>query len=349
MTQLEQLCTDFGIDAAAAKASLEKASIANQHDHPWYVQLMLAIGSWVTALLVIAFCGFFITLVLDLDGDSFGPVLAVAGLIFFAVAFAMLRRHEAGIFSTHFATALAAAGQGMVAVGIGIYVEAPWAAALASAPFAVLIASAIDNRMLQGLSSAWVVILVFAALLEKDFPFILEVAALGVAAGVFLHLYPPRRDLAPTAGVLLLVGPLLSMMFDFQGEIGISAAAASGWIAQFIFVALIVFLLHALWRRAGDRSGQVELAIFAAAAIAVAIILPPGAGAALVILVLAFSLGARVLALMGVLLEIYFLWKFYYDLNMTLLHKSFMLAGVGVVLLALWGVLARVLHKEPAS
>ena len=349
MTQLNQFCTDFGIDPVAAKKALEHAGAANDHDQPWYVQLMLAIGSWVTALLLIAFCGFFISLVLDLDGASFGPVLAVAGLIFFTAAFAMLRRHEAGVFSTHFATALAAAGQGMVAVGIGIYVEEPWAAALASAPFAILIASTIDNRMLQGLSSTWVVVLVFIALFEQEFPFILEIAALSVAAGVFLHLYPPRRDLAPTAGVLLLVSPLLSIMFDFQGKLEFSTVASSGWIAQLIFVALIVFLLHALWRHAGDRSGQIELAIFAAAAIAVAVILPPGAGAALVILVLAFSLGARVLAIMGVVLEIYFLWKFYYDLNMTLLHKSFMLAGVGVVVLALWGVLARVLHKEPAS
>ena len=349
MMQLDRLCADLSIDPAAAKAVLEKAGAASEDDHPWYVQLMLAIGSWVTALLLIAFCGFFINLVLGLDGDSFAPVMAVAGMIFFAIAFAMLRRQDAGVFSTHFATALAAAGQGMVAVGIGVHFEEPWAAALASAPFAILIASTIDNRMLQGLSSTWVVVLVFIALFEQEFPFILEIAALSVAAGVFLHLYPPQRDLAPTAGVLLLVGPLLSIMFDFQGELEFSTFASSGWIAQLIFVALILFLLHAVWRHAGDRSARIELAIFAAAAIAVAVILPPGAGAALVILVLAFSLGARVLALMGVALEVYFLWKFYYDLNMTLLHKSFMLAGVGLVLLALWGVLARVLHKEPAS
>ena len=349
MMQLDRLCASFGIDPDAARSALAKAETDSDHDHPWYVHLMLAIGSWVTAVLVIALGGFFITLVLDLDGDSFAPVLAVFGLVFFAIAFFMLRRREAGVFSTHFATALAAAGQGMVAVGIGIYVEEPGAAALVSAPFAVIIAAAIDNRMLQGLSSAWVAILVFVTLFEREFPFILEVAALGVAAGVFLHLYPPRRDLAPTAGVLLLVGPLLSMMFDFQDEIGMTAVAASGWIAQLIFVALILFLLQALWRHAENRTGQIELAIFAAAAIAVAVILPPGAGAALVILVLAFSLGARVLALLGVVLEVYFLWKFYYDLNITLLHKSFMLAGVGLVLLALWGVLARVLNREPAS
>lgn len=349
MIQLDQLCAKLGIDHGAAKAALAKAEAESDHDHPWYVHLMLAIGSWVTAVLVMVLGGFFITLVLDLDGDSFAPVLAVFGLAFFAIAFFMLRRQKAGVFSTHFATALAAAGQGMVAIGIGTYFEEPVAAALASLPFAVIIAVAINSRMLQGLSSAWVAILVFVTLIERDFPFILEVAALGVAAGVFLHLYPPRRDLAPTAGVLLLVGPLLSMMFDFQGEIGMTAVVGSGWIAQLIFVALILFLLQALWRHAEDRTGQIELAIFAAAAIAVAVILPPGAGAALVILVLAFSLGARVLALLGVALEAYFLWKFYYDLNMTLLHKSFMLAGVGLVLLVLWGVLARVLHREPAS
>ncbi len=349
MMNLDQFCTGFGVDRRAAQNAIAKAPRGREQEHPWYVQVMLGFGSWITALLVIAFCCFFLNLVFGLEDDSFSAALAVVGVMFFAAGFVMLRRAAAGVFATHFATALAAAGQAMAAVGIGMHFETVWPSALASVPFTVITAARIESRLLQGLSSAWTVILVFVALHEHEFPFMLEVAALGVAAGVALYLYPPRRDLVPTASVLLLVGPVLSIMFDFQGEFGFAGVAASGWIAQLIFVALILYLLHALWRHATDTTARAELAFFAAAAIAVSAIFPPGAGAALVILVLAFVLGSRVLALIGVLLEIYFLWKFYYDLNLTLLHKSFMLAGVGVVLLALWGLLARLLHKELPS
>jgi hypothetical protein len=347
MMDTEEFCPAFGIDPAAAKATLARDPADD--DHPWYVQAMLALGSWITALVVVAFCCFFLSLVFDLEEGSFGAVLTAVGAAFFALGFAMLLRGKSGVFAAHFATAMAAAGQAMAAVGVGIFADEIWAAALASLPFAAAVALWLPSRALQGLSSAWAAILVLVALHDQNFPFMFEAAAIGVAAGVALHLYPPRRDLAPTAVVLLLVGPLLSIMFDFQNDLGISGFAVEGWASLAIFVGLILFLVYSMWTRVLGRTGQIELALFAAAAVAVSIVMPPGAAAALVILVLAFALGSHLLALIGVLLEIYFLWKFYYDLDMTLLHKSYLLVGVGIVLLIIWGLLARINTKAAAS
>lgn len=337
MMSLDTFADTFGIDPAAARRVLEEHRARAGHDQPWYVQTILALGSWVTAAVVVALGGFFIQLAFELEGDTFGVGLAVLGLIFFAPGFVMLLRRTGGVFAAHFAIAIAAAGQAMVAIGAGIFTEEVWPAALASLPFAVAVAWFLPSRALQAISTAWAAVLVFAALHELGVPFITEVAALGVAAGVALHLHPPRRDLTPSASVLMLTGPVLSIMFDLSGALGYADKVTyDGWLARAMLAALVGFLLLAVWRHLADRTARTELALFAAAALAVCLLLPVGGAAALVIMVLAFVLGSRVLAIIATLLEIYFLWKFYYDLHMTLLQKSALLAVVGVVVLGLW-------------
>jgi uncharacterized membrane protein len=69
--------------------------------------------------------------------------------------------------------------------------------------------------------------------------------------------------------------------------------------------------------------------------------LPPGGSAALVIMMLAFVIGSRPLALLGTLVQIYYIWRFYYDMDVTLLIKSGMLFAVGVVLLLAWWLMIR--------
>jgi uncharacterized membrane protein len=83
------------------------------------------------------------------------------------------------------------------------------------------------------------------------------------------------------------------------------------------------------------------LSVFAVAAIAVGMLLPPGGAAALMILMLAFVLGSRPLALLGVLLQINYIWRFYYDMEVTLLVKSGILVAVGAVLVLAWWLMMR--------
>jgi uncharacterized membrane protein len=81
--------------------------------------------------------------------------------------------------------------------------------------------------------------------------------------------------------------------------------------------------------------------LVAVAAAAICLLLPPGGSAALVILMLAFTLGHWPLAIVGVLLEIYFVPRFYYDFELSLLTKSWILMAVGGALLAAYAALRR--------
>lgn len=343
MTTLAQLCSAFGLDEQAAGAALEAESRDAETRTPWYVQALLAMGSWIAALVIIAFGCFVVVLVFDFKGDtSFGVALGVLGAIFFVPGYLLLQRDQAGIFAGQFGTAIAAAGQGMVAVGAGFMAESVVASAVVSVPFAIFVAMAINGRILQALSSLWAAILVIVALHELEFPYPLEVTALGFAAAAWLLIRPPQRDLAPTAIVLLLLGPITAIVSDFRAAFGIADVFdLAGWIASGIYGAVTVWLFYTLWQRTTDQGARLRIALFVAAAVVLSALLPPGGSGAVAILVIAFMLGSHMLAALGIALQVYFLSKFYYDLDITLLTKSMILVAVGAIILGLWAVMAR--------
>ena len=78
-------------------------------------------------------------------------------------------------------------------------------------------------------------------------------------------------------------------------------------------------------------------------------LLPIGASAALVLLALAYTLGSRTLAAIGALIEIYFIWSFYWDLDESLLTKSIILMAAGAVLLLCYGLLVGALRERRTS
>ena len=68
----------------------------------------------------------------------------------------------------------------------------------------------------------------------------------------------------------------------------------------------------------------------------------PGLASALLILLLGFAAGNRLLAALGILSLLGFVTHFYYSLHATLLEKSGILAVTGLALLAAWFVLRRI-------
>jgi uncharacterized membrane protein len=113
-----------------------------------------------------------------------------------------------------------------------------------------------------------------------------------------------------------------------------------GWAARAISVAVLLALV---WLHARRRSseGPIAFAALAFFAAAVGLLLPPGGGAALSIMTLSFVLGSWPLAIIGTLLEIVFVWQFYYDVDASLLTKSVWLMGVGAALLLAHALLLR--------
>jgi uncharacterized membrane protein len=116
---------------------------------------------------------------------------------------------------------------------------------------------------------------------------------------------------------------------------------SAGWPARVIAMAVILVLAWLRGRGLAAQEARRGYLFVAAVAAAVCLLLPPGGSAALVILMLAFTLGHWPLAIIGLLLEIYFVPRFYYDLDLSLLAKSWILMAVGVALLAAYAALRR--------
>ena len=343
MTQLAAFCARTGIDEAAALQALSARAV--HEDAPWYMQVVLGIGAWITTIVALFFAGVVMDKVFDIDEPNLA--VAVVGAIVFAASLWLLHRRPDGAFAAHAAVAFATAGTLLAAAGVGMPERSLWLAAAATLPFAVAAIWQQRSLLLQFLIVSIALALgIFAVWDHWDDP-VLGLPALFTPVGVALLLYPPRREVRPTAFALLIV-PLV-----------LDSVAASldvkwmmlwfGWPARGLLLAVFAFLFVVNWRRVVNRQTRL-LALAAAAAIAVvAFLLPVGASAALVLLTLAYTLGSRTLAVIGALTEVYFIWSFYWDLDGTLLTKSIILMSAGAALLLCYELLVGALRERRPS
>ncbi len=333
MTDLATFCSALGLDDAAARRVIDDD--ACERPMPLYAQIILGGGAWITALAMIVFVIAFCALVLDVDEP--GLPFSLFGAAAFASGLWLLSRPGIGVFALHFAVALASAGAVMGAADVGFEHSSMAGAVVAAAPFAFLAIWRGRDPLLQFLTVALAVGLAIAALFEAEVPYRTDIVALAAPLGVWLYLRPPARDLRPAATVLLLAMPLLAIA---DGAPVVGLGEQGGWIARAIHLALFLWLVRLNLPRAGSVDNGFVLAVFALAAILVCLLLPAGGSAALLLLMLAFTLGSRPPAILGTLLQIYFIWQFYYDLEATLLTKSLVLAAAGAVLLAAHAAIA---------
>jgi hypothetical protein len=341
VTELSAFCARTGIDEAMARATLAARA---RDDAPWYMQLVLGIGAWITAIAALFFAGIVMDLVFEIDEPD--PVVAIIGGAVFAGSLWLLRHRPHGAFTAHAAVAFATAGTVLFAAGIGFPADSLGWAAVATLPFAAAAVWQQRSVLLQFLVVSITLILVTVAAWDRWDERIIDLPAAFIPFGVALLLYPPRYDVRPAAFALLV----LPMAFDIAASgLGAGRTLWFGWPAQGVLLAVFAFLFALNWRRMADRQGRL-LALVAAIAIAVAtFLLPTGASGALVLLALAYTLGSRTLAAIGALLEIYFIWSFYWDLDASLLVKSVILMAAGAILLLCYGLLVGTLRERRAA
>ncbi len=339
MTDLIGLCRELQLDSSTAAEALarERASDASALAMPWFARNVIAIGAWITALSAIAVgC----VILFMLIGTEYMGSLSVLGAIYLGLGLWLLERRGSRAFAMQLGTAVAAAGVAMIAAGIGIEAGTVWPALIAAALATAVVIAGTPNRTLQFLAAALVAVLAAITLVEERVPYYLDVAALAGPAGVFLLIRPTRRDLQPLAFVLLALFPLLDVVGADELAAYAEAPEAGGWFARALHVGLFLWLASLHWRHV-TPDARARLAVFACTAVLVCLLLPPGGSAALVILMTAFIVGSRPLALFGILLQIDYIWRFYYDLQVSLLVKSGILVAVGSILLLGWWLMSR--------
>lgn len=307
-----------------------QAALAEQRRAlPWYAEAVAALGGWLAALTLTGACSTLIA------GASRSEVaLSILGLLGTVVGAAGHRRFT-GAFGHQFALALMLAGQTLMVIAVGISTESVSAAATMTVVLAVVLVPLVPDRMHQFLTVAAAVVLPVTALLVNDIAYATQVTALiTVPAGLVLLLAPTRPlDTRPAAFVLLLAAPLCDAAGGFAAELGVPLS--TGWGGRLAYLIGLGWPLALLWPQA-ERPGRMLMLGVAAAAVTAVLLLPAGLMAGLMFMVLAYAIGSRLLAGLGVAMEVFFMVRYYYDLRLDLLAKSIMLAVIGGVLLALW-------------
>lgn len=164
----------------------------------------------------------------------------------------------------------------------------------------------------------------------------------GILSGsrLFNRLYKPLQ-----AGFFLSF--LLGLVFVGQGDI-------LGWIfwpgspiLSAGIILIIIFLLYRILDKLAISTWWHKAGIYLLAlAICVPVVHAPGIPGALLLLLLSFYHGYKTEAGLSIAALVYFIVKYYYDLQLSLLHKSALLFFPGLVLVLVWYYFNKQLKKD---
>jgi len=310
---------------------------------PWFVRAMLGIAGWIGALFLIAFVGAAFAFILDDAGFA-----AFAGAACCAAAFVLFRAFDGNDFAEQFGLVVSLVGQILIAVGLAQYlkVEEP-PIYFAFAAVEVALAVAMPNFLHRVLATGAAAVALALGVNQLELHGLAApLLSLGIA---FVWLEPKRwaaggRIWRPI-GYGLVLALLLVETFRLFGAdwlLGLRKDAP-GWFGLYgpllgraLTAATLVWVAIALSLREGRRSRFSVAAVGAAIAVALLSLAAPGLASALLILLLGFAAGNRILAALGILSLLGFVTHFYYSLHSTLLEKSGILAATGLCLLAVF-------------
>lgn len=317
---------------------------------PWYVRVMLGIAGWIGALFLLGFVGAAFAFVFRSAGAAL-----VGGAGCCAAAFALFRTFKDQDFADQFALALSLAGQVLLIVGLGQYLK-PDDPGLYFAVAAVQagIALAVPNFLHRLLTACGAAVALSLGILQLSLHGL--AAPLLCAALAFIWLEPARwarggRLWRPVGYGLVLALLLIETfrlfgaqrLFGFGGELSGWTASWGPLIGRGISAALLVWAAIVLALRDGHEAGGRAFAAVVGGAVLAGLVslTAPGLAAALLILLLGFAAGNRLLMGLGVLSLLGFVAHYYYSLHATLLEKSGIMALTGLCLLAVHLVLRR--------
>jgi len=312
---------------------------------PWYVRAMLGIGGWMGAMFLLGFVGAGFAFVMK----SASAALFVGALLC-AAATVMFRVRPNGDFAGQFALAVSVTGQSLIGLGLVQLLPSRISViALLMAFLQIVLFLLVPNflhRVLSAISGTAALVIALGNWGLHPYTQAMVFAAFG---WVWLNefSYPGRSTQMRAIGyglVLLLIADLVmesvsgmarSLWLDRAGAPLIGGAFAL-WIGAALIGATIVWVVWKLLIREGLTLGKEPglAAIGGAVLVALVSVKAPGIGVTLVILLIGYANGNRVLTGLGIFSLLGYLSHYYYMLQITLLEKSALLVCTGIVLIA---------------
>jgi len=340
---------------AAAGLTVGDMPEAQETHTPWYVRVMLGIAGFIAAVFLLGFVGVGFAFIME----SRTACLAL-GCVMIAAAYAVFRAAPHSDFGSMFALAVSFAGQALVAYGVWGTLNQrsaqPW---VALAAIEAILASTMPNFIHRVVSAYFAVLALALALASSG----AEAVAGGLVALAVAGLWLNEVRFAKHHAVVTPIGYGLTLAFiQVEGSnfMGHSVMAIFGsqartwampWVGEALVVAAFLFVVATLLRRAEWTLSESKsiLCLAVAAALGAASFKAPGLAGGLMIVLVGFANGNRLLAGLGIAALLYYVSSYYYLLDATLLAKAGVLAASGVVLLAARWVLLNVVMPQKAS
>lgn len=317
---------------------------------PWYVRVMLGVAGWIGALFLLGFVGVGFSFVMKSTAAAL-----IVGALGCVAAYAIFRAARDNDFALQFGLAVSLAAQAIFISGLlnGFRQETPilyLLIVLFEATLALLVPNFI-HRVLTSAAAA------FALSYALNSIGMLGVTSGVVACGLAMIWLDQRRWLGsgnlwrPIGyGLVLALIQIESMLLGLHMMLWTTAREISWWTQYgwWVGTALVTaVLMWAVMRMLDQQGMSVSSKTGATAMAAVAVVgalslVAPGLATALLILLLGFTTGNRILMGLGLFALLGFLSHYYYQLQTTLLVKSMVLAASGGILLAARQVLRRV-------
>jgi uncharacterized membrane protein len=323
---------------------------SGEHRSPWFVRALVAVSAWIASLMILAFV-FESRIVLSSGGHM------LLGAMLVAAALYLRRRMGRALFLVQLSLALSLAGQVLLINGIGEMFRAVGATALAAIVMSVALIAFYPDKIHRFLSTLVAVGAAVIFVYTNHITYGLQALVAGLA-GTAGHVWYEESRLA-TGKIEPIIRPvgygLITGMFfllipsvippEFRARFGVDQT----WLpATAALTALLILLEYRLLALHGAlRNMRVAVFLFlGTTGLAVASFKAPGIIAALAMLVIGFHRSNRHIMGISLVFLVVFLSAFYYNLDITLLNKSYILLASGAILIVLRLFLTMVFHFE---
>jgi hypothetical protein len=311
-------------DPGMKRIDVHLAKRAAPAGEPWFVHALLAAGAWIAAI-----CFIVCLAIADLLDDE--PWVLFAWGAAFVAAATLLRNVTNRTFPAQLALAVSLAGHGFILAGAGFLTDTAAGVAAASLVVCMVLYPLYRDGLHRFLSSLLAAGCVTAWIMIEDVAGLIHVVILAKIIGVGLA-FMYRTDLVwlrPLGYALALSVPADLFLVLLPEDV----TATPWWPANVVLAAALVWLYQ--WVAGGWRRLKEEpLVVAVVATVCLAAFTTPGVLAALGLLVLGYARRDALLLAMGTAFFPAFIVVFYYEMQISLLTKSYILMGSGAVLLA---------------
>ena len=325
-----------------SNASLDKNKInqlfsLSELDTPWYVHLLLVIGSWFGVLFIAIFIGW------QLRSSTYTVYLTL-GIILTVISIVVYRAGEESYFVRHLSLPISLLGLICLGVGLGDLVRNIRLLALCLLVSEVLV-FAIHSDPVRRFICTFTTVVALAFLIYGEHTFypiqFIVLVQTVVAIMVWEHQsWFLRRKLAAAIipAMYGFVTGLLLFLITFVHRDAIyfyrRVNYHEWWLSTVILVLALLYLINRIHQRMEHKNQA--MAILAGVLVIVVGALTyhsPGVLASLFVMLLAYAHGSRVLFYIANVFLIAFLSAYYYNLSVSLLAKSISLMASGAAFL----------------